>query len=154
MTIRTRLFLGAPGEYVWYAASKAAIDTLTVGLSKEVAGEGIRVNAVCPGIIVDTGMRDVAEKSYREHVKNTDSTLAGFIDRDFDNWTTREPAASAALPSSSAAPEKRILAYCGGGIAATLDAFLLHQLGFTDIAVYDNSMSEWATDESLPIETG
>ena len=42
----------------------------------------------------------------------------------------------------------------GSGIAATLDAFLLHQLGYEDIAVYDNSMSEWATDESLPIETG
>lgn len=49
---------------------------------------------------------------------------------------------------------KRILIYCGGGIAATLDAFLLHQLGYKDIAVYDNSMSEWAKDESLPIETG
>ncbi len=42
---------GAPGEYVDYAASKAAIDTLTIGLAKEVAGEGIRVNAVRPGII-------------------------------------------------------------------------------------------------------
>lgn len=49
---------------------------------------------------------------------------------------------------------KRILIYCGGGIAATLDAFLLHQLGYQDIAVYDNSMSEWAKDPSLPIETG
>jgi thiosulfate/3-mercaptopyruvate sulfurtransferase len=48
----------------------------------------------------------------------------------------------------------RIIAYCGGGIAATLDAFLLHQLGYGDIAVYDNSMSEWATDDSLPMETG
>lgn len=43
--------LGAPGEYVDYAASKAAIDTLTIGLAKEVAAEGIRVNAVCPGVI-------------------------------------------------------------------------------------------------------
>jgi NAD(P)-dependent dehydrogenase (short-subunit alcohol dehydrogenase family) len=43
--------LGAPGEYVDYAASKAALDALTIGLSKEVAGEGIRVNAVRPGII-------------------------------------------------------------------------------------------------------
>ena len=50
-------------------------------------------------------------------------------------------------------PRKRIIAYCGGGIAATLDAFLLHQLGFSDVAVYDNSMSEWATDDSSPIET-
>lgn len=43
--------LGAPGEYVDYAASKAALDTLTVGLAREVAGEGIRVNAVRPGYI-------------------------------------------------------------------------------------------------------
>lgn len=47
--------LGSPSEYVDYAASKGAIDTFTVGLAKEVAGEGIRVNAVRPGI-VDTGI--------------------------------------------------------------------------------------------------
>ena len=43
--------LGAPYEYVDYAASKAAIDTLTIGLSKEVAEEAIRVNSVRPGFI-------------------------------------------------------------------------------------------------------
>ncbi|HZR09555.1 MAG TPA: SDR family oxidoreductase [Myxococcales bacterium] len=43
--------LGAPGEYVDYAASKAALDALTSGLAKEVAGEGIRVNGVRAGII-------------------------------------------------------------------------------------------------------
>lgn len=43
--------LGAPGEYVDYAASKGAIDTLTIGLAREVAAEGIRVNAVRPGLI-------------------------------------------------------------------------------------------------------
>jgi NAD(P)-dependent dehydrogenase (short-subunit alcohol dehydrogenase family) len=43
--------LGAPGEYVDYAAAKAAIDALTVGLAREVGGEGIRVNAVRPGLI-------------------------------------------------------------------------------------------------------
>lgn len=43
--------LGAPGEYVDYAASKAAIETLTIGLAREVAGEGIRVNGVRPGVI-------------------------------------------------------------------------------------------------------
>ena len=43
--------LGSPGEYVDYAATKGAIDTMTVGLAKEVAREGIRVNAVRPGLI-------------------------------------------------------------------------------------------------------
>ncbi|MFZ3121323.1 MAG: SDR family oxidoreductase [Variovorax sp.] len=43
--------LGSPGQYVDYAASKGAIDTFTVGLAKEVADEGIRVNAVRPGLI-------------------------------------------------------------------------------------------------------
>jgi len=43
--------LGAPNEYIDYAASKGAIDTFTIGLAKEVATEGIRVNAVRPGII-------------------------------------------------------------------------------------------------------
>ena len=51
--------LGAPGEYVWYAASKGAIDALTIGLSKELAAEGVRVNTVSPGL-TDT---DIHERS-------------------------------------------------------------------------------------------
>ena len=47
-----------------------------------------------------------------------------------------------------------VLNYCGGGIAASLDAFVLRQLGFNDLQIYDNSMSEWAMDDSLPIEVG
>lgn len=43
--------IGAPGQYVDYAAAKGAIDVFTLGLSKEVGGEGIRVNAVRPGVI-------------------------------------------------------------------------------------------------------
>jgi thiosulfate/3-mercaptopyruvate sulfurtransferase len=74
---------------------------------------------------------------------------------DLKTLTVSPPDAVAnAFAGAGADPEKRILAYCGGGIAATYDAFLLHQLGYRNIAVYDNSMSEWATDDSLPIETG
>ncbi|AJE83022.1 MULTISPECIES: SDR family NAD(P)-dependent oxidoreductase [Streptomyces] len=43
--------LGSPGEYVHYAAAKAAVDTLTLGLAKELGPEGIRVNAVAPGVV-------------------------------------------------------------------------------------------------------
>jgi NAD(P)-dependent dehydrogenase (short-subunit alcohol dehydrogenase family) len=46
---------GAPGEWVHYAASKGAIDSFTIGLAREVATEGIRVNAVAPGLI-ETGL--------------------------------------------------------------------------------------------------
>ena len=49
--------------------------------------------------------------------------------------------------------ETRVLNYCGGGIAATLNAFVLRQLGIENLEIYDNSMSEWAKDTSLPIET-
>ncbi|GAB2898775.1 glucose 1-dehydrogenase [Streptomyces mayteni] len=43
--------LGSPGEYVHYAASKAAVDTLTLGLAKELGPEGVRVNSVQPGVV-------------------------------------------------------------------------------------------------------
>jgi len=62
-------------------------------------------------------------------------------------------AAAQAFTRIGAKPGQRIITYCGGGIAATLDAFVLHELGYRDIAVYDNSMSEWANDVSLPVET-
>ncbi len=50
--------LGSPNEYIAYAASKGAVDSLTVGLSREVAREGIRVNAVRPGLI-DTDIQNI-----------------------------------------------------------------------------------------------
>jgi len=47
----TAATLGSAGEFVWYAASKGAVDSFTIGLAKEVATEGIRVNAVAPGMV-------------------------------------------------------------------------------------------------------
>jgi thiosulfate/3-mercaptopyruvate sulfurtransferase len=49
---------------------------------------------------------------------------------------------------------KRVVAYCGGGISATIDLFQLHRLGYDNLTLYDGSMGEWAKDASLPIETG
>ena len=49
--------------------------------------------------------------------------------------------------------DKRVVAYCGGGISATIDLFQLYRLGYDNLTLYDGSMGEWAKDESLPIET-
>ena len=48
--------------------------------------------------------------------------------------------------------ENQIINYCGGGIAASLEAFVLYQLGYKNLKIYDNSLSEWAIDENLPME--
>jgi thiosulfate/3-mercaptopyruvate sulfurtransferase len=50
--------------------------------------------------------------------------------------------------------DKRVVAYCGGGISATIDLFQLYRLGYDNLSLYDGSMGEWAKDASLPIETG
>ena len=61
--------LGSPDEYVDYAAAKAAIDTLTIGLAKEVAADGIRVNAVRPGVIYTEIHASGGEPNRVERVK-------------------------------------------------------------------------------------
>lgn len=51
-------------------------------------------------------------------------------------------------------PGQAAITYCGGGIAATADAFLLRRVGKENVAVYDGSMAEWTADESLPLVVG
>ncbi|KQW45108.1 oxidoreductase [Nocardioides sp. Root1257] len=60
--------LGSPGEYVQYAAAKAGVDALTVGLAQEVAGDGIRVVGVAPGIVRTTIHADAGEPGRVERV--------------------------------------------------------------------------------------
>lgn len=52
------------------------------------------------------------------------------------------------------AMDKKVITYCGGGIAASADALVLVMLGHTNVKLYDASMSEWARNPSLPMETG
>lgn len=56
--------------------------------------------------------------------------------------------------ASGALEAGRVITYCGGGIAASSDAFVLTLLGHEHVAVYDASLSEWAADSSLPMQTG
>ena len=62
--------------------------------------------------------------------------------------------AAAKFAAAGVAKNKHVIAYCGGGISATIDLFLLYQLGYDDLALYDASMGEWAKDMALPIERG
>jgi thiosulfate/3-mercaptopyruvate sulfurtransferase len=67
-------------------------------------------------------------------------------------FTSLEDAA-AKFEAQGVTRDKRVVCYCGGGISATVDLFLLHQLGYDTLTLYDGSMGEWARDPSLPIET-
>ncbi len=62
--------------------------------------------------------------------------------------------AEAKFKAQGITKDMRVVAYCGGGISATIDLFVLHQLGYDNLTLYDGSMGEWAKDTSLPIETG
>jgi thiosulfate/3-mercaptopyruvate sulfurtransferase len=63
------------------------------------------------------------------------------------------PDAAAKFAAQGIIGDTRVVAYCGGGISATMDLFVLHRLGHDKLALYDGSMGEWAKDSSLPIET-
>jgi thiosulfate/3-mercaptopyruvate sulfurtransferase len=64
------------------------------------------------------------------------------------------PDAEAKFAAQGIGREKRVIAYCGGGISATVDLFQLYRLGYDNLTLYDGSMGEWAKDAALPIETG
>jgi thiosulfate/3-mercaptopyruvate sulfurtransferase len=64
------------------------------------------------------------------------------------------PQAEALFAAQGVSRDKQVICYCGGGISATIDLFLLYQLGYANLALYDGSMGEWAKDPSLPVETG
>lgn len=64
------------------------------------------------------------------------------------------PALRAKFDAVGAFDKTQVITYCGGGIAASADALALVMLGHPDVRIYDASMSEWANDDSLPMETG
>ncbi|TFV42609.1 sulfurtransferase [Bradyrhizobium frederickii] len=72
---------------------------------------------------------------------NADKTLTTLAD------------AEAKFTAAGVTPDKKVIVYCGGGISATIDLFLLTQLGYDRLTLYDASMGEWARDPALPIET-
>jgi len=77
------------------------------------------------------------------------ATLVNAAAKDFTTLADAE----AKFNAQGVTRDTRVICYCGGGISATIDLFLLHQLGHDRLTLYDGSMGEWAKDPSLPIET-
>jgi len=76
--------------------------------------------------------------------------FAELVDPDTHRYLAEDHLSAAFSAVLSADPE-RVITYCGGGIAASSDAFVLSLLGVEPVAVYDGSLSEWAADPSLPL---
>ncbi|MCA8929736.1 MAG: sulfurtransferase [Alphaproteobacteria bacterium] len=143
----------APGAYPAGALTLSPRPDLFVGKDEMLAaigdGAACSVNALEPDLHAGRNARYGRPGRIPGSVSAPASALV-----DAKTKQLVPPAKAAALFAAIGAdPGKRVLNYCGGGIAATLDAFVQHQLGYGDIAVYDSSMSEWAKDASLPIET-
>ncbi len=68
------------------------------------------------------------------------------------SFTSAEDAA-AKFASAAVSKDLDVICYCGGAISATIDLFMLYQLGYDNLSLYDGSMGEWARDPALPIET-
>jgi thiosulfate/3-mercaptopyruvate sulfurtransferase len=77
---------------------------------------------------------------------------ATLVDAKTKGFTTLADAATK-FEAQGVGKDRNVVCYCGGGISATIDLFLLHQLGYDNLTLYDGSMGEWAKDKSLPIET-
>ncbi len=77
---------------------------------------------------------------------------AGIVNRATQRYLPVE-AIRQLFEAAGARPSERMITYCGGGIAASSAAFAATLAGYTDVAVYDASLSEWAADPSLPMET-
>ena len=135
-------FVAAPraGLFVDAAAVKAAIgrdDTVTVNALGPQFHRGLEPSRYGrPGRV--PGSVNVSAATLVDPATKGFTTLAD---------------AEAKFAAQGVSKDKRTICYCGGGISATIDLFLLHQLGHDDIALYDASMGEWAKTASLPIET-
>lgn len=111
----------------------------------------VTVNALGPDLHAGTGPSRYGRPGRVPGSVNVPS--ATLIDPQSKTFTTLEDA-SAKFAARGVTPDKEVIVYCGGGISATLDLFLLYQLGYDSLTLYDASMGEWAADPALPIETG
>ncbi len=107
------------------------------------------VNALSPEVYAGTGNHHYGR---RGHIPNS---INLFYDTLLDDEKFRSPAEiNKSLTEAGMLDDRPIIAYCGGGISATIDAFSCLLVGKENVAVYDGSMGEWASDATLPLVEG
>jgi len=107
------------------------------------------VNALSPEVYAGTGDHHYGR---RGHIPNSINVFYGSL---LKNEKFRSPQeVKQSLTDAGLLDDRPVIAYCGGGISATIDAFACLMSGKTNVAVYDGSMGEWVRDESLPLTTG
>jgi len=101
-------------------------------------------------LICATSPAEFSGEAGRGHIPGSVNVPAGrLVDR-----LTNTVLPPTSLIDYFGAPDGQIIAYCNGGIAATLDALALTLLGHRDVAIYDGSLSEWSADPDAPLVTG
>ena len=132
----------AQGETGWFADREAVLSA--------IGDPGTcTVNALSPDVFAGTSRMHYGRKGHIAGSVNV------FYDDLMDHGFLKQAAALRdALNAKGLLDAPRVIAYCGGGISATVDGFACRLLGHGDVAVYDGSMAEWVRDESLPMETG
>lgn len=112
-------------------------------------GDICTINALSPEVYSGEAEHHYGRKG---HIPNTKNVHYAEV---LENGCFKPAAKLQALFAEKGVLEKpKVIAYCGGGISATIDALALTLIGHDNVAVYDGSMSEWVRDESLPLVLG
>lgn len=138
----------APGTFV--ARSQPGLFADKEAVLTAIGAPGVcTVNALSPDMFTGDSRNHYGRKGHIAGSVNV------FYDDLMDHGFFKEDAdLRRALNAKGLLDSPQVIAYCGGGISATVDAFACLLLGHGDVAVYDGSMAEWVRDESLPMETG
>ena len=138
----------SPGTFV--ARGQPALFADKKAVLAAIGDPGVcTVNALSPDMFTGESRTHYGRKGHIAGSANL------FYDDLMDHGFFKEDAAlRRALDAKGLLDAPRVIAYCGGGISATVDAFACLLVGHDNVAVYDGSMAEWVRDESLPMETG
>jgi thiosulfate/3-mercaptopyruvate sulfurtransferase len=139
----------APGDFTVRAVRNLMVDKDAVKAA--IGNTGIcTLNALIPAQHAGTGGNAYGRPG---HIAGSVNVPAAHL-IDPETNTFLPPDELRRRLGAAGALDRPVIAYCGGGIAASADALILIMLGHTDVKIYDASLSEWAKDESLPMETG